>query len=109
MLGVSDVRVDHPIEREAMVVGVFAEHLAILFRLDGKLPADSILDIDEVRVNVGDRERVQRRVRFRGHCSELGVGEGWVQTRGADGPGTEKSSGHPKRPGMSPGYCFAVE
>ena len=111
LLGVSDVSVDHPIERKAMVVGAFTEHIAILFRLDGELPADSILDIDEVGVNVGDRERVQRRVGFRGHCSERGrgCGQGRVQNRGADGPGTEESSSHPKRPGTSPGCWFAVE
>jgi hypothetical protein len=35
-----------------MVVGTFTEHVAILFGLDGEFPADGILDIEEVRVDV---------------------------------------------------------
>lgn len=89
-MGVSDVRIDHPIKGKAVVVGVFAEQLTILFGLDGELPADGILDLDEVRVDVGDCERVRGRVGFRGHCPN--GGEGRVQNRGANRRGEESSS-----------------
>ena len=102
LLRVSDVSIDDPIEGKAVVVGVFAECVAILFRLDGELSADRILDLEEMGVDVGDRERVRGRVGFRGHCS--GCGEGRVQNRGADQRG-EESSRHSKRPGTS--VCIA--
>ena len=95
LLGISDVSIDHSIEGQAVVVGVFTEHVAILFRLDRELPTDRILDLDEMRVDVGDRERVQGRVGFRGHCSKRG--EGRVQNRRR----REESSSHSKRPETS--------